>query len=49
LQKELDLTFTVDNVFDADPSFSRDTLNYDSGSSVSPLGRTFQVSVRKTF
>jgi outer membrane receptor protein involved in Fe transport len=49
LPKEVDLTFTVDNVLDADPKFSRDTLNYDSGSSVSPLGRTYQVSVRKTF
>ena len=49
LPKQVDLTFTIDNVVDADPKFSRDTLNYDSGSSVGPLGRTYQVSVRKTF
>ena len=49
LPQNLDLTFTVDNVFDTDPQFSRDTLNYNSSSGVSPLGRTFQLGVRKTF
>ncbi|HET9160899.1 MAG TPA: TonB-dependent receptor, partial [Caulobacteraceae bacterium] len=49
LPKDVDFTLTVDNVFDQQPAFSRDGLNYDSSSSVSPLGRTYQVSVRKTF
>jgi iron complex outermembrane recepter protein len=49
LPHEVDFSVTVDNVFGVDPSFSRDGLNYDSSSSAGPLGRTYQVSIRKTF
>jgi outer membrane receptor protein involved in Fe transport len=49
MPSKVDLTVSIDNVFDADPSFSRDGLSYDSSSSIGPLGRTYQVSVRKTF
>lgn len=40
------LTLTVQNVFDADPKFSREALGYDA-STGSPLGRTFRIGVRK--
>ena len=49
LPHDVDFTLTIDNVFNTDPAQSRDTLNYDSSSSGGPLGRTYQVSVRKTF
>lgn len=41
-------TFTIQNLFDRDPSFARTELNYDALTS-SPLGRTFKVGVRKRF
>lgn len=41
-------TFTVQNVFDRDPSFARTELNYDALTS-NPLGRTFKMGVRKRF
>jgi iron complex outermembrane receptor protein len=37
---------TVQNVFDTDPNFSRDFINYDAFSG-SPLGRTYRVGVTK--
>lgn len=41
-------TLTIQNVFDKDPEFSRDAINYDAFTG-SPLGRTFRVGVRKRF
>lgn len=40
------LAVTVQNVFDQDPEFSRDLINYDAFTG-SPLGRTIRVGVRK--
>ena len=40
------MTVTVQNVFDADPKFSREALGYDA-STGSPLGRTVRFGVRK--
>lgn len=42
------VTVTVQNLFDAEPQFSRDFLGYDAFTG-SPLGRTFRFGVRKTF
>jgi iron complex outermembrane recepter protein len=42
------LTFTVDNLFDTDPSFARLDLNYDPFTGA-PLGRTYKLSARKKF
>jgi iron complex outermembrane receptor protein len=42
------LTFSIDNLFDQDPSFARLDLNYDPFTGL-PLGRTFKLSVRKKF
>lgn len=42
------LSIAVQNVFDKDPPFARTELSYDT-INASPLGRTFQVGVRKRF
>ena len=42
------VSMTVQNVFDVDPPFSRDILNYDAFFG-SPLGRTFRFGILKTF
>jgi iron complex outermembrane receptor protein len=42
------LTFSIDNLFDRDPSFARLDLNYDPFTG-EPLGRTYKLSVRKRF
>jgi iron complex outermembrane receptor protein len=49
LPHAVDFTLTIDNVFNTAPSPSRDGLNYDSSSSASPLLRSYQVGLRKTF
>jgi len=41
-------TFSVDNVFDEDPSFARLDLNYDPFTG-NALGRTFKLSMKKRF
>ena len=40
------LAVTIQNVFNKDPEFSRDAINYDAFTG-SPLGRTVRVGVRK--
>ena len=40
------LALTVQNLFDKDPEFSRDAINYDAFTG-SPLGRTVRFGVRK--
>ena len=42
------LTLSVQNVFDKDPPFARTELSYDT-INASPLGRTFQIGLRKRF
>jgi iron complex outermembrane receptor protein len=46
LPAETSLSVTIQNVFDTDPKFSRDFINYDAFSG-SPLGRTVRVGVTK--
>lgn len=41
-------TFSVQNVFDTDPPFKHSQYNYDY-TSASPLGRVFEIGVKKTF
>ena len=41
-------TFSIDNLFDRDPSFARLDLNYDPFTG-NPLGRTYKVAFRKKF
>lgn len=48
LPRNTTVTLAVQNVFDVDPPFARTELSYDT-INASPLGRTFQVSVRKGF
>ena len=46
---QTDLTFTIQNIADADPPFAIGTqYNYDPGSG-NPLGRVFAVGVKKKF
>lgn len=45
---DMDVTFTVANVFDESPPFYRSQYNYDY-TQANPLGRTFEVGVKKTF
>ena len=45
---ETTLTLSVQNVFDQDPPFARTELSYDT-INASPLGRTFQIGLRKRF
>jgi iron complex outermembrane receptor protein len=42
------LTLSVQNLFDKDPPFARTELSYDT-INASPLGRTFQIGLRKKF
>ncbi|TAJ71461.1 MAG: TonB-dependent receptor [Phenylobacterium sp.] len=42
------LSISVQNVFDKDPPFARTELSYDT-INASPLGRTFQLGIRKRF
>lgn len=48
LPKDTTLSLQVQNVFDKDPPFARTELSYDPFTG-NPLGRTFQVSVKKAF
>jgi iron complex outermembrane recepter protein len=47
LPAQTTLTFSINNLFDSDPQFSRDSLGYDAGSIAGPLGRTLKVGVLK--
>lgn len=46
LPAQTSMSLTVQNVFDTDPKFSRDPINYDAFSG-SPLGRTFRIGIQK--
>ena len=48
MANDTDLSFTIYNLLNEDPSFSREVLSYDSGFG-SPLGRNFKLTVRKRF
>lgn len=45
---DVTVNLSIDNVFDAEPSFARLDLNYDPFTG-SALGRTYKVSVKKKF
>ena len=47
-RKNISLTFGVNNLFDKDPPYSRQELGYDPRQG-NPLGRTFEIGVKKTF
>ncbi|HET9160545.1 MAG TPA: TonB-dependent receptor, partial [Caulobacteraceae bacterium] len=46
LPAQTSLSLSIQNVFDTDPKFSRDAINYDAFSG-SPLGRTYRLGVTK--
>ena len=48
MTEDLRLTATVQNITDEDPPESRQELGYDPRMG-SPLGRTFEIGVKKTF
>ena len=41
-------TFTVNNVFDRDPAFTRTEYSYDALTG-DPLGRTYKLAMRARF
>lgn len=48
LPAETDVTFTVYNLLDEEPVFTRNAINYDAGFG-SPLGRNFKLQIAKRF
>ena len=48
LPGDLTVSLAIQNVFNADPSFARTELSYDPLTG-NPLGRTYQMSLRKRF
>jgi outer membrane receptor protein involved in Fe transport len=48
LPQELDVSFTIYNLLDDDPSFAREAISYDAGFGT-PLGRNFKVALKKRF
>ena len=48
LPHEFELGLSVANVFDEDPPYAQFDTNYDPYTH-SPFGRTFKVSLRKSF
>lgn len=48
LPKDVTVSVQVQNIFDEDPPFARTELSYDPMTG-NPLGRTFQINLRKRF
>jgi iron complex outermembrane recepter protein len=48
LPREIDLSFTIYNLLDDDPSFAREAISYDAGFGT-PLGRNYKMTFKKRF